>query len=525
MILLITVLSLVGAQQASAAVRYAAPGGVGPSGLNGCLEGNPCGLELAIEDPAVADGDEVRLLPGPYDIGGNTVVADDAITIHPRDANTRPTISGSAPSMIQITDNATLRDVALIDTTNVGGGQTLSVDPNGALAERVTVKATNTGPGPQFACAVLSGTLRDSTCLMIHSGGSPFDIAVGSASATTPTTGTPRFINVTAAGSGTVRGLLASSNSNDVNISVTAHNMITPNVVAEAGGFPGATASITLTNSNYQSSTATGTGASVTAVDAPTNQSALPLFADPLNGDFHQLPGSPTIDAGAPTGLLGTLDLDFEARSQGSAPDIGADEFTAPPAPQITDTDPNSPADDNSPEVKGTAEANSTVKIYSTADCSGIPLASGTSAQFASTGITIAVADNTTTELRATATNSQTAASPCSAAFAYTEVSPGGGAADTRPPETRIDSAPKRKVKTSKHKAKFEIAFSADEASSFRCSLDGKPASLCSSPFAGKAGVGSHVFQVTATDAAGNADPTPAIATWKVKRKKKHGHH
>ena len=54
------------------------------------------------------------------------------------------------------------------------------------------------------------------------------------------------------------------------------------------------------------------------------------------------------------------------------------EDSTPPGAPQLTDTDPDSPANDNNPEVKGTAAAGSTVKVYSTADCSGAPLATGT---------------------------------------------------------------------------------------------------------------------------------------------------
>ena len=53
-----------------------------------------------------------------------------------------------------------------------------------------------------------------------------------------------------------------------------------------------------------------------------------------------------------------------------------------PAAPRINDTDPNSPANDNQPEVKGQAEAGSTVRLYKTAGCTGVMLASGPAAQF-----------------------------------------------------------------------------------------------------------------------------------------------
>ncbi len=100
------------------------------------------------------------------------------------------------------------------------------------------------------------------------------------------------------------------------------------------------------------------------------------------------------------------------------APDFGSElTVTATPGsvapPTLTDTDPDSFADDNAPEVKGTAPAGSTVALYSTSDCSGPPAAVGSAAAFASPGLTVSVADNSTTTFRATATvGSDT--SPCS---------------------------------------------------------------------------------------------------------------
>jgi hypothetical protein len=64
------------------------------------------------------------------------------------------------------------------------------------------------------------------------------------------------------------------------------------------------------------------------------------------------------------------------------------------------------------------------------------------------------------------------------------------------------------------------FGFSSSEAgSTFACKLDGVAVS-CSSPvsFSGLSD-GSHTFQVTATDQAGNTDPTPASQTWTVDTK------
>lgn len=90
---------------------------------------------------------------------------------------------------------------------------------------------------------------------------------------------------------------------------------------------------------------------------------------------------------------------------------------------------------------------------------------------------------------------------------------------DTDPPETRIDKGPKKA--SSKRKAKF--SFSADESgATFECRLDNKAAKPCSSPLKVKRlKRGKHKLAVTATDAAGNSDPTPAVHKFKVKKKQK----
>ena len=94
----------------------------------------------------------------------------------------------------------------------------------------------------------------------------------------------------------------------------------------------------------------------------------------------------------------------------------------APAAPRITDTDPNSPANDNAPEVKGTAAAGTTVKLFKTASCTGgTTVAQGSAARFASPGITASVPDNTTTAFRARAVDAAGNVSPCSGAFTYVE--------------------------------------------------------------------------------------------------------
>jgi DNA-binding beta-propeller fold protein YncE len=94
----------------------------------------------------------------------------------------------------------------------------------------------------------------------------------------------------------------------------------------------------------------------------------------------------------------------------------------------------------------------------------------------------------------------------------------GGEAGDTDPPDTTITAGPK--AKTKKKTAKFEFS-SSEPGSTFECKLDSGSFEACTSPRDIKAKKGKHTFEVRATDAAGNVDPTPATQSWTVKKKKK----
>ena len=85
---------------------------------------------------------------------------------------------------------------------------------------------------------------------------------------------------------------------------------------------------------------------------------------------------------------------------------------------------------------------------------------------------------------------------------------------DTVPPETQIIGGP---GDTTASNAVF--AFSASGATGTSCRLDGGPWDPCSSPHTYPAlSLGPHTFEVTATDAAGNTDPSPARHSWQVLR-------
>ncbi|KKL57784.1 hypothetical protein LCGC14_2231960, partial [marine sediment metagenome] len=87
---------------------------------------------------------------------------------------------------------------------------------------------------------------------------------------------------------------------------------------------------------------------------------------------------------------------------------------SGPDPPTFSTTDPASPANNNSPKIKGSAEAGSTVRLYTTSDCSGTPEVTGSAADFASTGLTVAVADDSTTPFYGTAEDTSNILSSCS---------------------------------------------------------------------------------------------------------------
>ena len=84
-----------------------------------------------------------------------------------------------------------------------------------------------------------------------------------------------------------------------------------------------------------------------------------------------------------------------------------------------------------------------------------------------------------------------------------------------QPPETTITSRPSNR--TTSRRARFR--FEADEEATFRCKLDNRPATPCTSPKTFRnLSVGRHTVRITATDLVGQDDPTPAVDSWRVRR-------
>ncbi|MBM7516961.1 hypothetical protein [Nocardioides nitrophenolicus] len=86
---------------------------------------------------------------------------------------------------------------------------------------------------------------------------------------------------------------------------------------------------------------------------------------------------------------------------------------------------------------------------------------------------------------------------------------------DTTPPDTTIHKHPKKR--TSATRARF--TFGSEPGVTFTCRLDKREPKACASPYrVKKLKRGKHKVTITATDAAGNVDPTPARFSWRVVR-------
>ena len=315
---------LVLAPPASAAnTRFASPDGV--NSVSTCTAGEPpCSLKRAVETVAVA-GDEVILAPGIY-TPPSTVSINKAIEVHGQAGEPAPRVTRPSGQVFSVGGGGTL---AYIRAESPGPVMAIA-----SVAERVTVIAAAGTSGSSAVTMGDGSLLRDS---LVHT-----DATNGRA--IFASYGVVRLVNVTAiatdAGSS---ALSADSSVGGICLPDSRIELHATNVLARGGTYdfevphrcgsdvPVETAYVS--HSNFRRAKVNQSPPDSRLVEGGGNQDVEPLFAAPAALDFHQLTGSPTIDAGVTTPQLGTGDVDGQARTQGSAPDIGADEFVPPPPP------------------------------------------------------------------------------------------------------------------------------------------------------------------------------------------------
>ena len=316
-------LALVLAAPASAAtMRHASPDG-GNSGSN-CTDGEaPCSLKRAVEAGAM-DGDEVVLAPGLYE-PPSAVAISRPISVHGQAGQPRPRVVRPSGLVFTVGSGGTLADVQAEAPGTVIGAT--------ATVERVIALAGPAGGTPAAVTITGGGVLRDSVVRTEAANGR----------AVTAQSGVVNLLNVTAIATGAgASALYADSTLGGICLPSSQIELHATNVIARGGqydvdvphlcGSGGLSTEVAfLTHSNFRRAKLNQTAPSSRIEEGGGNQEVDPLFAVPASLDFHELAGSATIDAGIAAPKLGTGDLDNEARAQGAAPDIGADEFVPPP--------------------------------------------------------------------------------------------------------------------------------------------------------------------------------------------------
>jgi hypothetical protein len=319
LLLTAVLLTLVLAPGAAADVRYASPAGAGTV----CSLYATCNITQAINGASA--NDDIFVLDGEYSLAA-TLTPSVPLRIFgpaPWRGTAKPHIFATGVPVLESFQPLQLIDLSLDSTdADSGNGATVSLLGTGSSAERVGIKevsstsaeALRTGSNFTIRNSVLRASGQtDATALFFQATAPDTWVSVRNvtAIASAPTSSTGIGIFGTAGGQ---------------NTKISAYNVIADaGIDVTAGAAPGISAGINLVHSNFNSSSTTGAGAAY--VTSAGGQSAPPAFNSAAVGDFHQAPGSVTIDAGLTDVTNGSIDLDGNPRIAGKAIDIGAFEF------------------------------------------------------------------------------------------------------------------------------------------------------------------------------------------------------
>jgi hypothetical protein len=334
---------------ASATTRYAAPGGTADDTVCVTPDAPKCSIGTAAGGTNVTATDEAVVMPGTYselggDLDGDAGTVDNTVevragTVRGSGGRTKPLIvlDSTAGSPNNNFFGAFFLGAGILSDLEIttGPGSTASnglTQTGTSMVDRVIARSAVPNA---ITCNQAQGTIRNSVCLSSGSGGS----ALG-ASTFIGGTFTVNVRNVTAIADGTgsngvfyfyatasppvgptitvsAKGLIAQGTSQDVRVRASA---------------TGTSVTMNLDHSDYDTAIDEDVSGGVASVTAPGTGTGNITTAPMLAADgYHQVTGSPTINAGATDGLSGTSDIDGQLRQIGlAAPDIGADEFAVP---------------------------------------------------------------------------------------------------------------------------------------------------------------------------------------------------
>jgi hypothetical protein len=325
--MLVTMIAAVGATSASASIRYAVPTGGAATG--DCPEANPCVITRAFSS-AVA-GDEVRIAPGDYTITNEIANFANDLTVQGTPGAAPPQLKYTGPSIGSHAlwlegSNVVLRNVHIAGETD-GSWYLVRMGGAGGLVDRVRIENVGT------AAAYVGGTdlirVRNSVIRAATPTGAAMTLGRGEITGST----------IIADGGPMARALdFQESFFGAGSLQVTVRNAILlggANDVLASASAPSAY----LLDIDYSAVDAVGvSGDGLTYVAGTHNVAAPPQLVNvAAAADVHQLPTSPTLNAGTAAAVVaGDADLDGQPRLLGAAPDIGADEIDDAPAVTTT---------------------------------------------------------------------------------------------------------------------------------------------------------------------------------------------
>lgn len=322
----VALLTLGLAPGAARATTYYARGG-GGNGKASCALGDECNLQKAVNEATAAGaGSAVVLMPGPAFTPSDSIFLA-GIDVGGEAGAPRPTVI--APEGEEAFGVGVAADLHDVEVVGESGNAVVAVV--GGTVERAFVEATSPGGG---ACVLFDSVVADSVCFSRKGSG----IRMSGSTATYHA----HLYNVDAIGE--IFGIevsapLEAGRENRLEATNTIAAGSKYQDVKVDGSVGGAQA--LFTNSDYATTEITGASANLTITPAGTNGgvAVAPQFVAPEAGDFHQLPTSPTVDAGFAEPANGDLDLDRNPRalsahptcdSSAGPPDIGAYEYVAP---------------------------------------------------------------------------------------------------------------------------------------------------------------------------------------------------
>lgn len=324
---ILTVLVFADGADAAGATRYVTPTGSGSD----CTSVAPCDIVTGINFAPVET--EVIIGPGTYGseslpISTNLIGGSD-INLHGQAGAPRPVIYSSATWGIWPSGGVHPGPfISDLELRKVGGAYGL-LGRDDAVIERVKVVAS-----VGSACSP-AGIFRDSLCI----GTGAADGINGSIGGIGQTGPDINVYNVTSIATGTGKALSLTYNNYSLAINIRNSIFQSAGSDIEVNAISGANVNLNLTNSNFREFVTPSSTGTVTQAGG-SNQSADPLFVNPLGEDYTQAAGSPTVDAGLDSADNGAADLAGKARIQGARTDIGAFESaydTRPPvAPALS---------------------------------------------------------------------------------------------------------------------------------------------------------------------------------------------